>query len=208
MKILATAMGLVVLTGATAWGQELTKTDLIGLKKAGRSDADLLKEVSAAKRVANLSDDDVIELVAAGVGEDVINAMLKAAPPAVAPVGLAVQNRTTVDLSYRFDSTSRHVTVAPGERRGWTAISGGASATIDAGEGTIWIRWQGSRSCIKIDLPKGGSAAVRAFEEWDDCCEVTLLALAPVGPNVDPPSAPPSSVPPTPKPKPHEHEHP
>lgn len=141
MRLTLLVAALVFLTSAAVEAQELTKDGLIRLKRGGMSDDEILKKVHAAGEVPRLSDDDVIELVGAGIGENVINAMLEASKDV--PVGVSIENRTRIPFGIRVDERRRLLFVYPGAPPRTTRVDPGASLALGGARQRYRVAWKG-----------------------------------------------------------------
>ena len=74
--LLPLALVVLALSACTSWPQVVRGQDVIDMKNGGADDAMLMEWVNDPMRTFDLSEADIVELVTAGIGEQVINVML------------------------------------------------------------------------------------------------------------------------------------
>ncbi|MBI2933552.1 MAG: hypothetical protein HYY16_18065 [Planctomycetes bacterium] len=188
----ALAVLLVIVMGTTgAFAQELTKEDILKLKKAGVDDGLVLKILKAIGKRIELSSDDLVELTAANVGEEIITAMLRS--PQEPPKGVvnaptrpaAVEARTRLAVE---NTTSRVFWVqVKGERTvhfsssalaGMLEVPRGKGIAVDVGPGGHTVSWDGAPVDVRLEIVSGRTVTLRVAEqEGDDCCGGPTLTV-------------------------------
>jgi len=77
MKIIKRFLLPILFLASCALGPKITQpADVIAMKRTGTNDATLLAWVKDSSRTFDLTENDIADLVAAGISEEVINAML------------------------------------------------------------------------------------------------------------------------------------
>ena len=76
-SLLPLALVVLALSACTSWPQVVRGQDVIDMKNGGVDDAMLVAWVNDPTRTFDLSEADIVDLVTAGIGEEIINVMLR-----------------------------------------------------------------------------------------------------------------------------------
>jgi len=177
MKQVALILFAFVVAASAASAQEVSKEEIVKLKKAGADDAALLKAVRAAGKKFDLSTDDVVNLVATGVSEEVINAMLRgpdspsgdrAKDAAGRKTGISVENRTSGSFWASLDARRKVVRFASTRAKGMQEVRKGERLGFDAVAGDYGVEWRGACVCLGFGVSEGKVRTLLVREEADD----------------------------------------
>lgn len=204
MKPILVVFSLLAAISLAGAQQELTKEGILRLKKSGANDAAILEAIKASGKKFDLSTDDVVALIAGGLSEEVVNAMLRAgrplsadppaksAPEAERRTRLVAENKTSGILSVRIDPKRGEVLFASGRKKGMTEIPKGKSVEMEAAKGDYAVRWSGARVDLAFGIDEGKAVTLRIVEvEEDGCCSLKIQVVRdekekPAVPSADP----------------------
>lgn len=179
--------------------QDITPEAILRQKKSGVENAVLLERVKSAGKTFDLSADQVVELAAAGVSEEVIKLMLvgprareaaagmKASSPPLArgaalapqpdkpPAGVLFENKTSSSLWVGLDAKRRLLVCSPSKDGTMVEVPKGGSARFEAPAGDFEARWRGTCECVEFSVQDGGTSALQVIERRSEEGELAFI---------------------------------